>query len=206
MHAQQLSKHSSPFLLSSMLHSHHEAMCTPVRSKKTVAVEAPCATARANLPRQQLCYLQVTFPGCTIPSPSLAQPTFNDIKHFASAHRVDFVTAAYIQTAEDVQYLRRFMVECDHGETISLIARIENMAGLKNVDDILGEADGIMLCRGSLSCELGPEKLALMQKLLAAKAQAAGKLPPQWQLVFIHTIHIHIKVAVRFYTYYTYTY
>lgn len=67
------------------------------------------------------------------------------------------------------------MVECDHGDSIRLIARIENEAGLKNVDDILGEADGIMLCRGTLGCELGPGKLALMQKLLAAKAQAAGK-------------------------------
>lgn len=67
------------------------------------------------------------------------------------------------------------MVECDHGDTIHLIARIENEAGLKNVDGILVEADGIMLCRGSLSCEMGPEKLALMQKLVAAKAQAAGK-------------------------------
>ena len=132
--------------------------------------------------------LQVTFPGCTIPSPSLAQSTFNDIKHFASAHRVDFVSAAYIQTAEDAQYLRRFMVECDHGESIRLIARIENEAGLRNVDDILGEADGIMLCRGSLSCELGPEKLALMQKLLAAKAQAAGKLQTSSTVTHLLTV------------------
>ena len=119
-------------------------------------------------------YLQVIFPGCAIPSPCLAQPTFNDIKNFACAHRVDFVSAAYIQTAEDAQYLRRFMVECDHGETIRLIARIENEVGLRNIDDILGEADGIMLCRSSLAVELGPDKLGLMQKLVAAKAQAAG--------------------------------
>ena len=119
--------------------------------------------------------LQVIFPGCAIPSPALAQPTFSDIKNFACAHRVDFVSAAYIQTAEDAQYLRRFMVECDHGEGIRLIARIENEVGLRNVDDILGEADGIMLCRTSLSYELGPDKLALMQKLAAAKAQAAGQ-------------------------------
>lgn len=118
--------------------------------------------------------LQVIFPGCAIPSPALAQPTFNDIKNFACAHRVDFVSAAYIQTAEDAQYLRRFMVECDHGESIRLIARIENEVGMRNVDDILGEADGIMLCRTSLAMELGPHKLGLMQKLAAAKAQAAG--------------------------------
>jgi len=118
--------------------------------------------------------LQVIFPGCAIPSPCLAQPTFNDIKNFACAHRVDFVSAAYIQTAEDAQYLRRFMVECDHGDTIRLIARIENEVGLRNIDDILGEADGIMLCRSSLAFELGPDKLGLMQKLVAAKAQAAG--------------------------------
>ena len=120
--------------------------------------------------------LQVIFPGCAIPSPALAQPTFNDIKNFACAHRVDFVSAAYIQTAEDAQYLRRFMVECDHGESIRLIARIENEVGLRNVDDILGEADGIMLCRSSLAYEMGPDKLGLMQKLIAAKAQAAGRL------------------------------
>ena len=118
--------------------------------------------------------LQVIFPGCAIPCPALAQPSFNDIKNFACAHRVDFVSAAYIQTAEDAQYLRRFMVECDHGDTIRLIARIENELGLRNVDDILGEADGIMLCRSSLGLELGPDKLGLIQKLVAAKAQAAG--------------------------------
>ena len=84
------------------------------------------------------------------------------------------MSAAYIQTAEDAQYLRRFMVECDHGENIRLIARIENEVGMRNVDDILGEADGIMLCRTSLALELGPDKLGLMHKLVAAKAQAAG--------------------------------
>ena len=124
---------------------------------------------------RQLTTLQVIFPGCAIPSPALAQPTFNDIKNFACAHRVDFVSAAYIQTAEDAQYLRRFMVECDHGDTIRLIARIENEVGLRNIDDILGEADGIMLCRTSLAFEMGPDKLGLMQKLVAAKAQAAGE-------------------------------
>lgn len=66
------------------------------------------------------------------------------------------------------------MVETDHGDTIRLIARIENEVGLRNIDDILGEADGIMLCRTSLGYELGPDKLGLMQKLVAAKAQAAG--------------------------------
>ena len=68
------------------------------------------------------------------------------------------------------------MVECDHGDSIRLIARIENEVGLRNVDDILGEADGVMLCRSSLAAELGPNKLGLMQKLIAAKAQAAGQL------------------------------
>ncbi len=65
----------------------------------------------------------------------------------------------------------------DHdGRNIGLLAKIENWAGIDAVDEILKEADGIIICRDNLSVEVGSDCLPLLLKILIAKAAAAGKM------------------------------
>lgn len=71
----------------------------------------------------------------------------------------------------------RAIREClgDKGKHIRIHAKIESVEALRNIDEILKEADGIHVSRGDLGMELAPEQVALAQKMIIRKANFAGK-------------------------------
>ena len=71
--------------------------------------------------------------------------------------------------------MMRDELEKHGGEDIRIIAKIENTAGVENVDEILNEADGIMVARGDLGAEVPMENIPILQKQLISKCYNAGK-------------------------------
>ncbi|KAM7270531.1 hypothetical protein ACFE04_029745 [Oxalis oulophora] len=106
-------------------------------------------------------------------------PTLTDndkqiISSWGVKNNVDFISLSYTRHAEDVQELREFLKTQNLPET-QIFAKIETVEGLKHFDEILREADGIILGRGNLGIDLPPEKVFLFQKSALNRCNMVGK-------------------------------
>ena len=93
---------------------------------------------------------------------------------FGIEQNVDFVACSFVSKAQDILDVRAFLKE--HGSTdIDLIAKIENRAGVNNLDEILNVSDGIMIGRGDMGVEIPYEELPDIQKKIISACRIAGK-------------------------------
>jgi len=92
---------------------------------------------------------------------------------FALKHGVDAVSQSFVETAADIEAVRS--AAQSFGKQPFLIAKIERADALKNFDQILSAADGIMIARGDLGVEVPIEEMAISQKQLIARSCRAGK-------------------------------
>ncbi len=93
---------------------------------------------------------------------------------FGIEHEVDFVACSFVSKAQDILDVRNFLKE--HGSRdIDLIAKIENRAGVNNLDEILKVSDGIMIGRGDMGVEIPYEELPDIQKSIISACRIAGK-------------------------------
>ncbi|KAJ1479372.1 pyruvate kinase [Baffinella frigidus] len=79
------------------------------------------------------------LPGVVVDIPVLTPHDINDVQNFCAKHKMDFIAASFVQTGEDVRFIRKTLDEAGGQD-----------AGLKNIDDIIRETDGIMVARGDL--------------------------------------------------------
>ncbi|GKF40525.1 pyruvate kinase 1, cytosolic, partial [Tanacetum coccineum] len=82
---------------------------------------------------------------------------------------------SYTRHAQDVREAREFLSKNGDLSQTQIFAKIENIEGLTHFDEILQEADGIILSRGNLGIDLPPEKVFLFQKAALYKCNMAGK-------------------------------
>lgn len=115
--------------------------------------------------------------GINVPNARIAidAVTERDLKFlgFAIEHGIDAVGISFVGSAYDVLKVRRFVEE--RNGKMFIIAKIERPDAVKNFDQILSAADGIMIARGDLGVEMPIEKLPVLQKKLIKKANMAGK-------------------------------
>ena len=115
----------------------------------------------------------INVPGVKLSIPFLSEKDREDIA-FGIREGFDFIAASFTQSAEDIRKIRE---ELDRGgcRNIRVIAKIENASGVENIDEILNEADGIMVARGDLGAEVPLENIPILQKQLITKCYNAGK-------------------------------
>ena len=93
---------------------------------------------------------------------------------FGIKNGIDFVAASFVSSKSDVEAVRNFLNE-NGGEEIDIIAKIENRAGVDNIDEICELADGIMVARGDLGVEIPFVEVPSIQKYLIKKCRLLGK-------------------------------
>ena len=115
----------------------------------------------------------MSFPNKVMSGPYLSQQDKSDIL-FGIENDVDYVAASFVSTKEDVQSLREFLNE-NGGQQIDIIAKIENRAGVDNIEGICEACEGIMIARGDLGVEITFVEVPAVQKLLISKCRMLGK-------------------------------
>lgn len=116
--------------------------------------------------------------GVNIPNAHLSMPFISEKDHqdilFAIKNGYDFIAASFTRCADDIMQIRHILQE-NNCHTINIIAKIENMEGVENIDEILRVVDGVMVARGDLGVEVPLEDVPSLQKKLIQRGIAADK-------------------------------
>ena len=93
---------------------------------------------------------------------------------FGIENGVDFIACSFVSKKQDLIDVKEFL-KANGGENIDIIAKIENRAGVDNIDEICEECSGIMVARGDLGVEIPFEEVPATQKYLITKCRMLGK-------------------------------
>lgn len=114
--------------------------------------------------------------GFNLPNTNISQPalTKKDIKDavFAAKQNVDWIALSFVRHESDVKSLIE-LLEKNTDHRIPVIAKIEKPEGVRNIDNIMKYASGIMVARGDLGVEINASEVPLIQKKLVHKAKKA---------------------------------
>ena len=116
----------------------------------------------------------VNIPSGDIPLPHVTEQDVKDIS-FGCAQDVDFIAASFVQSADTVIAIRDILEE-HKGSEIKIIAKIESAGGVKNFENILQVADGIMVARGDLGVEMPLSQVPQLQKMMIRKSYHHSKM------------------------------
>jgi pyruvate kinase len=114
----------------------------------------------------------VNLPGVPVPIPSLTKKDLDDLS-LALGLGVDYVALSFVRAAADVRDLQAIIRQ--HGSPARVIAKIEKAEAVEVLDDVLAEADAVMVARGDLGVEMGAATVPLLQKRIIHRCLEVGK-------------------------------
>jgi pyruvate kinase len=114
----------------------------------------------------------MNLPGVAVSAPALTDKDRDDAA-FALGLGVDFLALSFVRRPWDVAELKKLIADAGHNTPV--IAKIEKPEAMDCIDEILAEADGLMVARGDLGVEMPAEVVPLIQRDLVARARRACK-------------------------------
>ncbi len=114
----------------------------------------------------------INLPNVAVSAPALTQKDKEDLA-FGLKLNVDYIALSFVRSPEDVLEAKALATVGD--VSIPIIAKIEKPQAVERINEIIAVADGIMVARGDLGVEMGPEKVPLAQKHIIAATNRAGK-------------------------------
>ncbi|MDZ7715730.1 MAG: pyruvate kinase [Balneolaceae bacterium] len=114
----------------------------------------------------------VNLPGVKLSMSSLTKKDIEDLE-FALEQQVDYIAMSFVRSANDIQdVISRVRAS---GSEAGIIAKIEKPEAVGVIDDIIEEANAIMVARGDLGIEIASERVPLVQKKIIDRCRKAGK-------------------------------
>jgi pyruvate kinase len=108
----------------------------------------------------------VNIPGIEVMLPALTDKD-KEFVQLAIEEEIDFIAHSFVRNREDILQIQEILDR--HGSEVKIIAKIENQAGVDNIDEILDHAYGVMVARGDLAIEIPYSKIPGVQKMLIDK-------------------------------------
>ena len=114
----------------------------------------------------------MSFPGKLLHQDYLSEQDRQDLL-FGIRNGVDFIAASFVSRKQDIADLKDFLA-ANGGSSIDVIAKIENRAGVDNIEQICEVCEGIMVARGDLGVEVPFTELPAIQKQLITTCRLRG--------------------------------
>ncbi|MEE1114963.1 MAG: pyruvate kinase [Eubacterium sp.] len=115
----------------------------------------------------------INVPGADLSMPFISEQDRDDIL-FGCKLGFDFIACSFTRTADDIRQIREILDS--QNSKMQVIAKIESVQGVRNLDEILEVVDGIMVARGDLGVEVPLENVPVLQKKMIKAARAKGKI------------------------------
>jgi pyruvate kinase len=162
-----------PSVIGEVLQPGHEVLIDDglirLRVERVKAGRAQCAVLAGGVVSA---HKGVNVPGVPVPIPSLTRKDMDDLE-FALELDVDYIALSFVRSAADVRDLKDLVAQA--GSKASVIAKIEKAEAIDALEAVLEETDAVMVARGDLGVEIGPELVPLLQKRIIVAALARGK-------------------------------
>ncbi|KKW17381.1 MAG: Pyruvate kinase [Candidatus Magasanikbacteria bacterium GW2011_GWA2_50_22] len=121
----------------------------------------------------------IAIAGVSLPLPSLTAKDKRDVQ-WARVQDIDFVALSFVKRVEDVRALRKKLSFGPRRNTKAklwmpaIIVKIETREAVRNFNEILCEADGVMIARGDLALATSPEEVPIIQKEIIEKCRQSS--------------------------------
>jgi pyruvate kinase len=103
----------------------------------------------------------VNLPGVQVSAPSMTEKDRADLASMVELG-MDWIALSFVRRVEDILEARALIAEL--GGTQPIISKLERPEVLDDLEAIVGASDAIMVARGDLGVEIGPERVPAIQK------------------------------------------
>lgn len=114
----------------------------------------------------------VNLPGVRVSAGSLTEKDRDDLAAMVDMG-VDWIALSFVRRPEDVATVRDMISE--RGGEQPIVAKLERPEVLDNLSEIIEESDAVMVARGDLGVEVGPERVPALQKEIIARSNQTGR-------------------------------
>lgn len=114
----------------------------------------------------------MNLPGATLPIEGMTEKDLKDLE-FGLVNNVDYIALSFVRQPSDIRRLRELIQQKNHN--VRIVAKIEMLEAIQNLEDIIHLSDGVMVARGDLAVEVGQSHLAGLQKEIIKLSNRLGK-------------------------------
>lgn len=115
----------------------------------------------------------INLPNVEIHLPGITEKDKEDII-FGIGQGIDFIAASFVRNADNIREIRELLKE-QNAEDVHIIAKVESQEGIRNIDEIIRAADGVMVARGDMGVEIPAWEVPHVQRMIIEKVNAAYK-------------------------------